>query len=264
MLSALGRTTFEDASVPVPGKSEFGMDTLTREMEGYVGENGALLKAFVQGLNQGDTYLFGDILFYLQTWQSNNVTPIATVTLNYKGLEPGGTPEPDAKNEMVSAVGSTSQSFSGENFGLGRAYRRDLVWTVGTNAPTGTTPEDIYGISVAYYRTRYTTGATMQFTYRAVQTTYRYITIGRPIGPRFSVVALPHNPDGTLIYNPVLDQVRIVLSDGQIYGRQEIGNFELTPAGTERAISHESQNVIGSPYFECTDIVRFQLEDETI
>lgn len=257
MLTALGSTEFRDASVPVPGKSEFGMDTLVRKMTGYVGG----LVDFISSLNQGDTYLFGDIIFYLQSWQPDDSTPIATVTLNYKGLKPGGTPTPDVENERVFTTGGTSQRYADENLGLGRAYRKDLVWTVGDQTPE---PGDVYGISAAFYRTRYTTGANLQFTYRAVQSTYRYISVGKPNGPRFEVVDLPHDPDGNLIYDPVLEEVRIALSDGTIYGRQDIPFFDLQPVGRERCISHNSKNVIGSPYWEATDVVRFLLEDATI
>lgn len=250
MVSALGRTTFEDASIPVPGKSEFGMDTLTRKMTGYVGD----LVAFIASLHQGDTFNFNGILFYLQTWNPDDATPVSTVTLGYKGLASGGTPTPDVQTEIVSATGSTSSSFSDENAGLGRAYRQDLLWTLTNAIPSDSLDSGIVGTGK---RTRYTTGATMQFTYAAVQSRYRYVRVGKPNGPIYTNIDIPAPPI-------LLDQVRIVLSDGAVYGREKITEFELHPVGKARVISFSSSHVIGSPFWECEDVVRYQLEDDTI
>lgn len=237
MLSALGRTTFEDASIPVPGKSEFGMDTLVREVEGYVGENGENLIAYIASLNQGDTYLFGDTVFYLQTWSPGNSTPVASVTLNYKGLKPGGTPEPDIETQIVAATGGTSADFSAFNDGIGVAYRKE---------PFGD-PESPTLINI------YTTSATLEFTYNAAQSTYSYITTGKPSGPRFEHIDIE--------YTPVIKTGRTRVANGEVFGFE--GPIAVGPAvqpvPRETVIGFTSKHVIGSPFWECQDVVRMEL-----
>lgn len=235
MLSALGSTNFLDASVPVPGKSEFGMDTLVRRMTGYVGG----LVDFIASLNQGDTYLFGEIVFYLQSWQPDDATPISTVTLNYKGLKPGGTPEPDIETEIVASTGGTSADFSALNGGIGIAYRKEPF-----GEPPGTI--DIY-----------TTGATLEFTYDAAQSTYRYITTGKPGGPQYEHIDID--------FVPTIKTGRMRVANGEIYGVNgpEDVFSPLEPVPEERVVGFNSKHVIGSPFWECTDIVRMELVQDT-
>lgn len=237
MLSSLGDTTFRDATIPVPGKSEFGMDTLTRKMEGFVGENGANLIGFIQGLNQGDTFLFGTVLFYLQTWQSDDATPIANVTLIYKGLKPGGTPEPDIQTQIVASSGGTSADYSAFNDGIGIPYRKEPF-----GDPASPTLINIY-----------TTSAVLEFTYDAAQSTYRYITTGKPSGPRYEHIDIE--------FTPTIKEGRMRVANGETYGF--IGDVTLAaakiPVPQERVIGFVSRHVIGSPFWECEDTVRVEL-----
>jgi hypothetical protein len=138
--------------------------------------------------------------------------------------------------------------------GLVHPGRNGYLWTLTNSIPSDSLDSGIVGTGV---RTRYTTGATMQFTYRAAQTRYRYISTGSPSGPRYTGLAI--DPPA-----PILDQVHIVLSDGFVYGRERIDDFGLAPVARDRVVSFSSQHVIGSPFFECEDVVRRQLEDVTI
>lgn len=246
MLATLGDTTFRDSTIPVPGKSEFGMDTLTRRMVGYVGEDGENLQAFIESLNQGDTHNFGGVLFYLQTWTPDDGTPVATVTLNYKGLKPGGTPEPDIQREFVTAKGFVSKSFSELNLGKGIPYSVRAVWRSFYEAPTGGQDDLVVGNQSVY-----TVSATMEFTYIAPQVTFRYISEGEPVAARYESVGFD--------YTLVIDDARIVTGDGAVLGRDFAQFFGLSPVPVNRVLSFSAKNVLGSPYWECVDVIRLEL-----
>lgn len=235
-LSALGRTTFEDANIPVPGKSEFGMDTLTRKMTGYVGG----LASFVSSLAQGQTFNFGGALFYLQTWQPDEGTPVSSVMLNYKGVK--GTPLPIIESEIISASGAKSADYTSENSGKGRIYRQNVVYGTGTQSNVIVATQDIY-----------TTGAQIEFTYDAAQSTYRYINVGKPTGPRYSALDITHTPK--------IKTARVTTADGASYGILApiaLGP-SLVPAPRLVVAGFASRPVVGSPYYECQDTVRQEL-----
>lgn len=248
-LSSLGNVAFQDACIPVPGKTEWGTDTLTRRMVGAASG----LAAYIRTLAQGQTYIFGTLapVFFLQTWQSDDQTPVATVTLNYKGLV-NGTPPPDVQTQVVSAVGNSSNDFSAENSGLGRFYKKDVIWTLTSPAEV---PGD-FGITGKGYRDRYAVSATMDFAYKTVESTYRYITIGRLDVPQYSTV--------DSAYQPYIERATIVTGDGAKFGRTPWETFfELTPVQEVKVVSFSSHNIIGSPMYECEDVVRKILGDPT-
>ena len=254
MLATLGDTTFRDRHIPVPGKSEFGMDTLVRHVEGFVGEDGENLQAYIESLEQGQTFSFGNVLFYLQTWSTDDGTSLATVTLNYKGLKPGGTPEPDIQTEIAPASGSISADWSTENGGLGRIYRTEPVTILQYGPPDPIPGEgEVITDRVIVKRDVYASGATREFTYDAIQTTYRYITEGRPAAPRYFTVDIPRIP--------VIKKSRITISDGSVYGTNAPGAalVDLEPSVLNRVVGFTSRHVIGSPYYECEDTVRREL-----
>lgn len=228
-VAILGRGTFEDLYLPVKGKSEWGMDTLTRKMSGAR----SLLEAFIATLRQGDGYQG----YYLQTWEPDDNPDVATITLNYKGLLPGGTPLPDIQSEIVTASGTMSKDYTAENEGKGRQYRKQLLF--------GEEPRQLQDV--------YTTGATMEFVYRAAQSTYRYIRQGAPANPFYSAVAI--------VYTPVIEKARITTADGSIYGIDRQAFFELNPSQRNKLIGFVTRRVIGTPYSECQDTVRVELHD---
>lgn len=236
----LGRCGFEDCNIPVAGKSEWGMDTLTRKMKGHV----SLLSTFMQSLTQGQMYVDAGSNFYLQTFEPDDATPVATVTLVYKGLR-YGTPIPDVQSSVVSSVGSTSADYSAENSGKGRIYKTIPLWHFSYVEPTGF-EEDVENGS----RKVYTTGATMEFNYKAAETKYRYVQSGRPTGARYSVT--------DIVADPSFRRVRIVTSDGSIYGIERQVFFGLTPVASPTVVSFSSKNVIGTPFYECEDVIRLE------
>lgn len=248
-VASLGRTGFEDVTIPVPGKSEFGMDTLTRRMTGYIGG----LEAFIQGLAQGATFPFGGTLFYLQSWQPDDSTPVASVTLNYKGLKPGGTPIPDIQTDIVSTVGRATKSYLDQNGGNGITLRDKILWKFGyyppNIIPTPIPPVD----EIIGKRPVWTTSANLEFIYHAVESRYRYIQTGRPAAPKYTEVLSD--------YVPKIEEARVTTSDGMTYGIDNIIVFNMTPVLHTRVVSWSSKAVLGSPYFECEDIVRLELVD---
>lgn len=67
---------------PVPGKSEWGMDTLMRTMRGTQPN----LPAFMNSLAQGQVFTYFGHSFFLQTWECDNNPVFPAVRLMYKGL----------------------------------------------------------------------------------------------------------------------------------------------------------------------------------
>lgn len=237
----LGSGTFQDLYAPAKGKSEWGMDTLTRRVCGAR----SLLNAYIATLEQGDFYEG----YYLQTWEPDDGPVVAIVTLNYKGLITGGTPAPLIETEVVLAVGRTSNDYSNLNDGLGLMYRRDVYATAGETVP------DNFGFSSYFYRDRYTVSAGMEFTYKAPQTRYRYITVGRPTAARYDEIGFEHEF--------VIEDARISLSDGTVYyGTNRQTTFSLTPVEVTRVMSFTSRPVVGTPWWECEDIIRLELANE--
>jgi hypothetical protein len=216
-LQLIGDCNFGDIHTPVRSKDEWGVDVLTRRMQGA----SSLLAAFIATLTQGQT-LQG---FYLQTWDDDKHPIKPVVTLTYKGLF-SGIPAPIAVNDIVQQTGSVSANFSSENGGKGFQYGIDA-----SGAPL------------------YAVGATREFAYFAPQTVWRYIRNGQPTGPSYSNIGF--------IAHPSIIKSRIVTSDGAPFG----GN---APAGLVSAlglsaglmtVGFRSVPIIGTPYFECQDIV---------
>lgn len=98
-----GNVTFDDAMEPRAGKSDWGMDTLTRRMKGA----STLLAAYLATLVQGDTYAYNSHTYYLQTWEPDDDSVFATVTLSYKGLN-AGIPAASAVDETTIQTTSIS------------------------------------------------------------------------------------------------------------------------------------------------------------
>lgn len=246
-VSNLGSCTFLDSCLPLKGKSEWGMDTLTRKLTGAR----SLAEAFIATLVQGQIYPpTSSAPYYLQTWDADDNPDVATLTLNYKGLVTGATPVPDQQTEIVSAVGRTTSDFSTEGtpVGIGRFYRQEVIAVLDTPA---TVPGD-YGITGKFLKDHYAVSAAMEFTYKSPQTTYRYISVGRPVAAKYSSVGFN--------YTLIIEEARVVLSDGTIYeGRTQETNFDLTPIARNKVVDFQTRNVIGSPFWESTDVIRLEL-----
>lgn len=240
-LALLGNCGFEEAAIPLKGKSEWGLDTLTRKMKGAR----SLAKAFIATLAQGQAFEG----YNLQTWEADDDPQVAIITLNYKGLQTGGTPAPDVRRQVVSAAGQTSKDFSGENDGKGRIYKKVPIWAYHYAAPepgTGAFADMVVG-----QRDVYTTGATMEFNYKAMEAEFRYVTIGD--------LAIPQHSTVETAFTPFPITARIVTSDGAKYGLERMASLELTPVTIDRVVAFESRHVIGTPFYECTDVVRREL-----
>lgn len=241
-VAILGSGTFQDSFVPVKGKSEWGMDTLTRKLTGAR----SLLEAFIGTLSQGQAYQG----YYLQTWNADDSPDVASITLDYKGLLTGGTPSPKAISSVVSGVGQTTADFSTEGIVAGtpqgRKYRSDLIWTLTSIPTTG----QIVGTTAAGFRDRYALSATLEFAYKIAQTTYRYITQGKPNAPRYTAVDIN--------YPAFIQRGRIILNDGTILPRGVPWEtfFDLTPVQINQTVSFQSEPVIGTPFWENEDVVQ--------
>lgn len=246
--AVLGSGTFLDLFDPLKGKSEWGMDTLTRK--GHIARS--LAAAFIATLAQGQVYPPGSSNpYYLQTWDIDDNPNVATITLNYKGFVTGGTPKPLKERDFATVIGRTTADYSTEGTpaGVGRFYRQDVLWTLASPA---TVPGD-YGISGKFLRDRYAVSAAMEFIYRSPQTTYRYFTVGETTSAKHHTIGFS--------YTIIIEKARILLSDGTTYeGRDQETYFDLTPTPIQKVVSFQAREVVGSPWWECTDVVRLELE----
>jgi hypothetical protein len=238
MILLIGVADFDDICLPAAGKNEWGVDTLVRKMKGAR----SLLSDFLSSLSQGDTY--GS--YYLQTWEPDDDPVLATVTLTYKGLF-DGIPEEDVQTEIQAAAGSCSKNYLRENDGKGRVYATGVLAQFGPVAPG---PGE-YGTTVKWTYTKYATAANMDFTYDAVQSTYRYITASKPSGPSHTTIDIS--------LTPVVKRVRITTDTGAIYGLDMAGFFDLAPVEILTVVGFSSKHIIGTPYYECVDVVRKEL-----
>lgn len=246
-LSNLGSCTFDDAYAPLKGKSEWGMDTLTRKLTGAR----SLAEAFITTLVQGQKYpATSSTPYYLQTWDADDNPDVATLTLNYKGLVTGATPIPLKESGTALVVGRTTKDYSTEGIvagvPLGRYYRKDQIWSL-TNEAVGEVTNTAFG-----FRDRYALSASMEFMYRAGQTVYRYISVGRPSRARYYSIGFS--------YSTEIEKARITLSDGTVYqGRSQETYFELAPSTQDKVIDFQAKEVVGSPWWECQDTIRREL-----
>jgi hypothetical protein len=98
---------FEDKTLPVASKSEWGIDTLTRQLTGA--QPGLI--AYINALNVGDTTTYNGQTFYLQSWSDDKDQTYPTISLNYKGLF-AGIPDPiisfTTLNQIITKVTTTT------------------------------------------------------------------------------------------------------------------------------------------------------------
>lgn len=240
-LITLGSGSFTDLYTPAKGKNEWGMDTLRRKVSGAR----SLLEAYLLSLAQGQVYQD----YFLQSWEPDDSPDVASVTLLYKGLATGGTPTPDIQTEIAPATGSISKSYAGENGGRGRVYQVKPILKIELGVFVGLGEEN----TILFDKDIYATGVTMEFTYDAVQTVYRYIKTGKPVAPTYFAVDIPRIP--------VIKRARYTTSDGTIYGINAPSaiTIDLTPDILNRVVSFSANHVIGTPFYECQDVVRREL-----
>lgn len=248
-LAIIGDGTFRDSCVPLKGKTEWGMDSLTRKMTGAR----SLAEAFIATFAQGQAFQG----YNLQTWDSDDNPQVATITLNYKGLLAGGTPTPRSETQIMQASGSGSVSFTTQNNGLGIVYRKKPLYRFSFQGPPDSVfinpvgPEFAIPDAVVAARDVYTTGAQVQFLYSAVQSVYSYISQGRPAAPRYEHVLST--------FEPFVIEARGITADGFPFGKDSgvFGLFNIQ--SIERVIAFNVTEVIGTPYFECQDTIRKEL-----
>lgn len=242
MILLIGDATFDDVCAPLKGKSEWGMDMLVRKVHGARSE----AAEFMADLEQGQDFEG----YYLQSWEPDSDDPVwATISLVYKGLLTAGTPVPLIETDIVPAAGSVSKSYVAENGGLGRVYRKQGLYQVDLGITALIGQSDL----IVATRDIYTSGATMEFTYDAIETTYRYVREGRPDRPRYFQVAIPRIP--------VIKKSRFITADGAIYGTNApiALTIDLSPDVLNRVVGFKARSVIGTPYYECEDTVRREL-----
>jgi hypothetical protein len=94
---------FNDITTPVATKAVWGMDSLTRKVQGAQPEE----VAYINALAQGQTTTFNGQTWYLQNWDSDHDPIFPTITLNYLGLN-DGIPSPFTSGTTVVQTGTIS------------------------------------------------------------------------------------------------------------------------------------------------------------
>lgn len=211
-----GDGTFQDKYEPVPGKSEWGMDTLTRGMQGAQPN----LKLFVAGLAQGQTFAFNFNTYYLQTWECDNNQVFPTVTMVYKGLF-DGIPAPFTTGRTCEQTSSQTTSSA-------------ISITYFDFTTQGSVTKDVMGTRNTRYITR--------------EANWKYITIGRPSSPTYTTLDVSFTPQA--IQSEITTDAGVTFASNAPSAlatalAPAIGNITTT----------ECTPVVGSPYFECTDNV---------
>lgn len=215
----IGDASYKDIAVPVPGKNDWGVDTMTRIVLGA--RNG--LVAFINTLAQGQAAPAPWAAFKLQTWSPDDSDPIwGKVTLGYKGIL--GAHPPDQKyNEVIESSGSSSAQF-------------DPPYPWGGD-------ED----AVA---------AVMDFTYYAGQTTWRSLrTIDN--GPQYGYLGFTYGYVLKRVRYTVTGDGGSQTTFGNSAPVGIVS--ACTPAFQINTVGYRASPIFGTPYFECEDIVRGEL-----
>lgn len=220
LINYVGNPAFEDLFEPVAGKSEWGMDTLTRVMSGSQPN----LLAFMAALAQGARYFYNGNNYYLQTWECDNNQVFPRVTMLYKGLF-AGIPAP-----FVSG-GTTEQTQSAS-----------------TDSP----------VSITYFdfatQGSVTKDVTATRTTRSLvrRSNYKYITTTRPTGPTYT------NLD--IAYSPVVITSNIITDAGTNYSTNAPAALAtaLFPSAYTIATTSVVPVFVGPTpqFFECEDEVQ--------
>lgn len=211
-----GDGSFLDLFEPVSGKSEWGMDTLTRVMAGAQ-EN---LVAFVETLAQGATHSFNGNTYYLQSWEPVNEQVFPKITLLYKGLI-DGIPEPFVSGRTVEQSSSQTTDTA-------------VSITYFDFKAQGSVTKDVMGTANRRYLTR--------------ESTYKYITSSRPTSPTYVSLDVPMD----VIY---LESI-ITTDAGVNFASNAPAALAtaLAPAITT-ATTTQTMPVFGTIYFENEDVV---------
>ena len=135
---------FIEVHTPIAGKSEWGMDTLTRLLRG-IQPNEA---AFAAALAQGQTYVSSGTTYYLQTWEPDNNPVHPGFTLQYKGLI-GGIPAPKAEGQTIeqsiTLSAGTVSGYQSATRDIRYCTRSAKTRYIATSRPTSPT----YGLDVS-------------------------------------------------------------------------------------------------------------------
>lgn len=227
-LTCKGDDDFLDLYTPVPGKSEWGMDTLTRRMIGYIDG----LESFINGLDQGDTFTYNGHVFYLQTWENDDHPYKPTVTLNYKGLVEG-IPDPTSIDDM--SIQSVNIS---ADFDPPVTVGKETVRWIDASGTLQYLTSDVKASS-----------ATREIEFYSPQTTWRYIRGSRPVFSTYNSV------NGR---EPIVIRSVTRLDNGRVY----TGNVAVAVASalgrvaSNKVVGPNATPVHGTPYFECQDVVQ--------
>lgn len=211
-----GDQSFADKYEPVSGKSEWGMDTLTRGMTGA--QPGLVL--FMQSLAQGQPFVFNFNTYSLQSWECDNNQVFPTVTLVYKGLY-SGIPQPFVSGRTVEQASSQTTA-------------SPISTTYFDFASQASVTKDLMGTRNTRYLTR--------------EATYRYIHNGRPTGPTYNALDVAYPPEA-------IESIITTDAGASWTSNAPTALATALAPATYNVATMSCDPVFGTPFFECTDSV---------
>lgn len=213
----IGRTEFAQCSAHRPTKSPFGVDTMQIDYRGAVFN----LASFMRGLKQGARFDHNGAKWYLQTWSVDESLLWPTVDLVCMGFASGTAPAPIASD----------------------AYITQTVTITAQLTETNPTPPPA----------QLDVNLTREINYRALQTTWSYVTTKRPTRPFVGRTSTGQSPQivsssltassqlGTRVYNGAVAPARYVSA--------------TEPATVDFLMDLNPVPIPGTPFFEVTEVI---------
>lgn len=225
-----GFCEFRDIIIPIPGKDDWGADTLERTVQGPASR----LPQFLKTLKQGSS--FKDVNnnpFFLQSWKAIEHKCFPGFQLLYKGLINDALPDP-----IPSTVNDEKVS---------------VVTAGGLHITIGDEDEGTERIIV---------GGTRELKYVSTTTTWRYISRGEPKGRKFLTV------QGNVRQPMILPRGSVIFAEFEDGGSQRFAGS--APAALATAlfpipyIEVTGPNfipILGTPYNECEEVCALRFPD---
>lgn len=226
----IGALEFRDVVYPIPGKDDWGADTLERTVQGPASRMGTFLKSLKQGSSFKDVN--GNI-YFLQSWQPIDHKCFPGAHLIYKGLINDALPDPIPFTTNPEKVSILSAS--------------------GLHITVGGDEEGNQRIII---------GGTRELKYVSTTTTWRYISRGEPKGRKFL------NVQGNVRQPTIIPRGSVIYAEFEDGGSQRFAGSAPAALATALFPIHYVDvtgpnffPIIGTPYYECEEVCELRFPD---
>lgn len=225
-----GHCEFRDIIIPIPGKDEWGVDTLQRTVQGPASR----IAQFNKTLKQGATYKDANgNTFFLQTWQPIEHKCFPGAHISYKGLINDALPDP---------IPSTTND------------EKISIITAGNLQITMGSEED--GTE------RIIIGGTREIKYVSTTTIWRYVSRGEPKGRKFE------NVRGNVRQPMLITRGSVIYAEYEDGGSQRYVGSAPAALATALFVTPYVETtgpsffpIIGTPFYECEEICAYRYPD---